>query len=205
MQEDGESWVLARGCRGVGRGDTPEGTWARKVPMSVVRSTSTVGLPRESSTCQPRAPRQGGWMILREQMSPRARTQSLQGIPWGRGRHQCTTGGDQRFDEHGRCVWNRKLAGAVISRSTSPRFTQGCVLEWGVTYRSPLHVSLWRGTTTFPRKIARQAQDGSGGCEAGPRPRGRRSTGCRPTRRAGPCWSRARRSWARGGGRWRRP
>ena len=30
--------------------EAPEGTMARKVPTSVVRSTSTVGLPRESST-----------------------------------------------------------------------------------------------------------------------------------------------------------
>ena len=44
---------------GVGRGGTPEGTWARKVPMSVVRSTSTVGLPRESRTCHARAPFRG--------------------------------------------------------------------------------------------------------------------------------------------------
>ena len=50
--------------------DAPEGTIARNVPTSVVRSTSTVGLPRESSTSRAVML----WMLL---PPPRRRRASL--------------------------------------------------------------------------------------------------------------------------------
>ena len=43
-----EDWELE--IEAARTGNSPEGTAARKVPRSVVRSTSTVGLPRESRT-----------------------------------------------------------------------------------------------------------------------------------------------------------
>ena len=50
--------------------DAPEGTIARNVPTSVVKSTSTVGLPRESSTSRAVML----WMLL---PPPRRRRASL--------------------------------------------------------------------------------------------------------------------------------